>query len=60
MLDFTRFSMQNEQPGTIAPGGWLLRNEAGRQIEMEIGGSHGGSVAKRGKSDNSQFQGSCE
>ncbi len=41
MRDFSRFSLQNQQARAVAMRGGLLRNQFRRQIEMEIGGSHG-------------------
>ena len=41
MFDFSAFLFQNEQARAVAARGGLLRDEFGRQVEMEIGGSHG-------------------
>ncbi len=40
MFDFSIFPLQNEQARAVAARGGLLRDEFGRQIEMEISGSH--------------------
>ena len=55
MTNLMRFSVQNEQARVIAPAGGLLGNEVGRQVEMEIGGTHGVSVTERRPPDNSHF-----
>ena len=40
VFDFSRWAMQNQQTRIFPPGGRLLRDEFGWQIEMEISGSH--------------------
>jgi hypothetical protein len=42
MLDFVLRAIQHEQPRTIASRSGMLRDEFRRQIEIEIGGPHGG------------------
>jgi len=40
VFDFSGFPLQHQQARTVAARGGLLRDESGRQVEMEIGGSH--------------------